>query len=106
MGTPAFHAKPEISAQRREYYQRLEQMHAAPLWEVLGDLIPAQPKPAASPALWRYQEMRALLLEAGGLITAKEAERRGVVLPKPSLPAAAPLTPSAFAGPPLGGAGG
>jgi gentisate 1,2-dioxygenase len=98
MGTPAFHAKPEISAQRREYYRRLEQAHAAPLWEVLGDLIPAQPRPSASPALWRYQKMRALLLEAGGLITAQEAERRVLILENPSMPGTSLITQSVYAG--------
>jgi gentisate 1,2-dioxygenase len=98
MGTSAFFVKPGISAERREYYQRLEQKHAAPLWEVLGDLIPKQPRPAASPALWRYQEMRSLLLEAGGLITAKEAERRVLILENPSMPGTSLITQSVYAG--------
>jgi len=98
MGTSAFFAKPDITAERREYYQRLEQMHAAPLWEVLGDLIPARPRPMASPALWRYQEMRALLLEAGRLITAKEAERRVLILENPSMPGTSLITQSVYAG--------
>ena len=86
------------SAERREYYQRLQQKHAAPLWEVLGDLIPSQPRPPASPALWRYQEMRALLLEAGRLITAKEAERRVLILENPSMPGTSLITQSVYAG--------
>lgn len=94
----AFYVKPETSAERREYYQRLEQKHAAPLWEVLGDLIPAQPRPAASPALWRYQEMRALLLEAGRLITPKEAERRVLILENPAMPGTSLITQSVYAG--------
>jgi gentisate 1,2-dioxygenase len=91
-------SKPGTSAERREYYQRLEQKHAAPLWEVLGDLIPSQPRPPASPALWRYQEMRALLLEAGRLITAKEAERRVLILENPSMPGTSLITQSVYAG--------
>jgi len=91
-------AKVGTSAARREYYQRLEQKHAAPLWEVLGDLIPSQPRPPASPARWRYQEMRALLLEAGRLITAKEAERRVLILENPSMPGTSLITQSVYAG--------
>jgi gentisate 1,2-dioxygenase len=98
MGTSAFFAKPETSAERREYYQRLEQKHAAPLWEVLGDLIPSQPRPAASPALWRYQEMRSLLLEAGRLITAQEAERRVLILENPTMRGTSLITQSVYAG--------
>jgi len=93
-----FHVKPETSAERREYYQRLEQKHAAPLWEVLGDLIPAQPRPAASPALWRYEEMRALLLEAGRLITPQEAERRVLILENPAMPGTSLITQSVYSG--------
>ena len=83
---------------RREYYQRLEQKHAAPLWEVLGDLIPAQPRPTASPALWRYQEMRSLLLEAGRLITPQEAERRVLILENPSMRGTSLITQSMYSG--------
>ena len=90
--------KPGTSAERRDYYQRLQQKHAAPLWEVLGDLIPSQPHPPANPALWRYQEMRALLLEAGRLITAKEAERRVLILENPSMPGTSLITQSVYAG--------
>ena len=91
-------SRPGISAERREYYQRLQQKHAAPLWEVLGDLIPSQPRPPASPALWRFQEMRALLLEAGRQITAKEAERRVLILENPSMPGTSLITQSVYAG--------
>jgi gentisate 1,2-dioxygenase len=98
MGTSAFHVKPETSAERREYYQRLEQKHAAPLWEVLSDLIPAQPRPAANPALWHYQDMRSLLLEAGRLITPQEAERRVLVLENPSMRGTSLITQSMYAG--------
>ena len=91
-------SRPGISAERRDYYQRLQQKHAAPLWEVLGDLIPSQPRPPASPALWRFQEMRALLLEAGRQITAKEAERRVLILENPSMPGTSLITQSVYAG--------
>ena len=97
MTTP-FHGKPAPSAERREYYQRLGQKNSAPLWEVLGDLIPAQPKPAASPALWRYSDLRALLLEAGKLITPQEAERRVLILENPSMRGTSLITQSMYSG--------
>jgi gentisate 1,2-dioxygenase len=98
MANSTFYVKPESSAERREYYQRLQQKHAAPLWEVLSELIPAQPRPTASPALWRYEEMRALLLEAGRLITPKEAERRVLILENPSMPGTSLITQSVYSG--------
>jgi len=64
----------------------------------LGDLIPAQPRPAASPALWRYEEMRSLLLEAGSLITPQEAERRVLILENPSLRGTSLISQSMYSG--------
>ena len=98
LGASAFFVKPETSAERREFYQRLEQKNAAPLWEVLGDLISVQPRTAAGATLWHYQEMRSLLLEAGRLITAKEAERRVLVLENPSMRGSSQITQSLYAG--------
>jgi len=46
---------------------------------VLGKLVTPEPQTACVPALWRYDEIRPLLLDAGRLITAKEAERRVLV---------------------------
>jgi gentisate 1,2-dioxygenase len=82
----ALFTKPEVSAQREEYYRRLKGKGAVPLWDVLADLIPHAPRPAAIAALWRYDEMRPLLFEAGGVITPEEAERRVLALENPGLP--------------------
>src|SRR5437868_5586112 len=64
----------------------------------VAELLPTQPRPPATPARWRYQEMRALLLEAGRLITAKEAERRVLILENPSMPGTSLVTQSIYAG--------
>lgn len=80
-----FVEKPGLSAERLEFYGRLDTRNAAPLWEVLGKLVTPQPQPATVPAHWRWAEMRPLLIEAGRLITAKEAERRVLVLENPGL---------------------
>lgn len=94
----ALFTKPEVSAQREEYYRRLHTKGAVPLWDVLADLIPHAPRPSAVPALWRYDEMRPLLLEAGGVITAEEAERRVLALENPGLPGSCLITRSLYAG--------
>jgi gentisate 1,2-dioxygenase len=98
MNTATFHVKPETSAERREFYQRLDKKNAAPLWEVLGQIIPPEPRPASIPAMWHYDEMRPLLMEAGGLITAEEAERRVLILENPGLRRASQITQSLYAG--------
>ena len=56
-----------------------------PLWEVLGALVPPQPRsPAAAAHLWRYAELREQVMEAGRLISAEEAERRVLILENPA----------------------
>jgi gentisate 1,2-dioxygenase len=91
-------SKPGISEERREFYRRLGARNATPLWEVLGELVTPVPRPAAIPALWRYSDLRPLMMEAGSLISAHEAERRVLVLENPGLPAQSRITQSLYAG--------
>ena len=93
-----FHSKPGTTAGRREFYERLNKKSAAPLWEVLARLVTPEPRPASVPALWRYSELRPLLIEAGALITAEEAERRVLVLENPGLRGLSQITQSLYAG--------
>lgn len=95
--TPYF-IKPEATPERRAFYERIGRKGAAPLWEVLTTIIPAKPTPCTTPALWRYDDMRPLLLEAGRLLTPKEAERRVLILENPSVPGQSRTTGSLYAG--------
>ncbi len=83
---------------RADYYRRIAGDHLAPLWEVLGTLVPAVPNTPCVPALWTYEKLRPLLLEAGGLISAREAERRVLVLENPGLVGGSAITRSMYAG--------
>ena len=76
---------PEAQRQRAEFYQRIGTRHLTPLWEVLGALVPPQPRSPAVAHLWRYAELREPVMEAGRLITAEEAERRVLILENPAL---------------------
>lgn len=87
-----------LSAERRDLYARLDQKHTAPLWEVLAKIVPPAPSPESVPVLWRYDELRPLLLEAGRLVTAREAERRVLVLENPGLRGQSRITQSLYAG--------
>ena len=98
MNTTTFHDKPQTSPQREALYQRLAAKNTAPLWEVLGEIVTPQPKAGCVAALWRYDEVRALLMEAGELISAQEAERRVLVLENPTLRGRSQITPTLYAG--------
>ncbi|MGA2883346.1 MAG: cupin domain-containing protein [Bryobacteraceae bacterium] len=87
-----------ISAARPEFYQRIAKLNAAPLWEVLSEIVGAQPHSASVPALWRYEELRPFLMESGQLITAREAERRVLMLENPGFRGASRITQSVYAG--------
>lgn len=88
----------EESQQRKRYYGEIGAHHMTPLWEVLGALVPKQPAPTALPALWRYQDVRRHVMEAGSLITAAEAERRVLILENPALHGQSCITNSLYAG--------
>jgi len=98
MNTTPFYVKPVISPELKALHARLDAQSAAPLWEVLAKLVPQQPEPAIIPARWRYNDLRPLLMEAGQLITAKEAERRVLVLENPGVRGASRITGSLYAG--------
>lgn len=86
------------NARRREYYERISRHELAPLWEVLGTLVPPLPKTPCVPALWKYGEVRPHLMEAGELISAEEAERRVLILENPGARGSSSITHSLYAG--------
>jgi len=98
MDTTTFYVRPGTSAERKDLYRRLHEKNTAPLWEVLAKLVTPEPVSACVPAMWRYDEIRPLLMDAGRLITAKEAERRVLVLENPGLRGASQITQSLYAG--------
>jgi gentisate 1,2-dioxygenase len=91
-------AVPEVSNERQDFYHRISQAHVTPLWEVLHMLVTPQPKTPCQPVLWKWEAMLPWVLEAGTLITAKEAERRVLVLENPGLRGQSRATHSLYAG--------
>ena len=83
---------------RRAYYDRIARHGMTPLWEVLGALVPPSPRTQVAPALWRYDDVRDEVMEAGRLITAEEAERRVLILENPALRGQSCITQSLYAG--------
>ena len=90
--------RPSPNAERKAFYDRIDQHHLTPLWEVLGSLVIAQPNSPCVPALWHYDGIREHLLEAGRLITAQEAERRVLVLENPALRGRSAITNTLYCG--------
>ena len=71
---------------RKEFYDRIASQSIAPLWEVLRGIAPREPVGVLTPHVWRWDECRSYLIEAGELLTAEEAERRALLLENPALP--------------------
>lgn len=67
------------------YYDRVAARHALPLWVDTAQYVPAEPAPPYDPALWKYEDIRPLLIEAGDVVTPEEASRRVLVLQNPAL---------------------
>lgn len=86
------------SLDREAYYARIRSLSLAPLWEAMSSLVTREPQPRAVPHHWRYRDVRGPLLEAASLITAKEAERRVLVLENPALAGTSQVTDSLYAG--------
>ncbi len=98
MDRTAFDAKPATSPDWQEFYRRLEGKNTAALWEVLAEIVPREPRPVCVPALWRYDDVRPLLMEAGDRITAREAERRVLILENPGTRGLSRITQTLYAG--------
>ena len=85
---------PQAQRLRADDDERIGTRHMTPLWEVLGALVPPQPRSPALAHLWRYAELREQVLEAGRLISAEEAERRVLILENPALHGDFIITPA------------
>jgi gentisate 1,2-dioxygenase len=84
--------------ERRAFYAKIDKQNLMPLWTVMGALITPEPKSPCVPFAWTFSDIRAAMMEAGGLITAKEAERRVLVLENPGLRGQSKITTSLYAG--------
>nr|WP_246820567.1 gentisate 1,2-dioxygenase [Bradyrhizobium iriomotense] len=84
--------------ERRAFYHKIDKKNLTALWLSLAELVTPEPKSACAPASWRFNDIREYMLEAGNLITAKEAERRVLVLENPGLRGQSKITTDMYAG--------
>ncbi|MBL4789362.1 MAG: cupin domain-containing protein [Kordiimonadaceae bacterium] len=85
-------------AGQKTFGSSLKEMDLSPLWDVLDFLITPTPKPKALAHIWRYSDIRPLLMEAGNMISAEEAERRVLILENPGFDDKHQITDSLYAG--------
>ena len=90
--------KSDTKTARRDLYRRMDGDNLTPLWEVLHNLVPPEPQTPCVPALWKYRAIRPFIMEAGKLITAKEAVRRVLILENPGMRGQSCVTRSLYAG--------
>jgi gentisate 1,2-dioxygenase len=89
---------PTRTPERQAFYGELAPLNMAPLWEVLRALITREPATPCVSAIWHYDDVRPYLMRAGALISAKEAERRVLILENPALRGKAAITHTLYAG--------
>ena len=67
-----------------DYRAAMAERNLVPLWPSMRALLPhGAPRPRTLPTLWRYAEVRPLLLRAGELTPIEKAERRVLVFANP-----------------------
>ncbi|GAA0223475.1 cupin domain-containing protein [Saccharothrix mutabilis subsp. mutabilis] len=67
----------------KAFYAELETHEAGALWTVANDIEPWYPQPKSVPTLWRYADLRPLVLRSLDLVTGDDAGRRVVMLTNP-----------------------
>jgi len=79
--SPALGTLEELPA---DYRAAMQAANLVPLWPSMRGFLPhGAPRPRTRPTLWRYADIRPLLLRAGELTPIEKAERRVLVLSNP-----------------------
>lgn len=88
----------DIQATREAFYGRADTQGLAPLWTRLKSLVPKAPTPTCVAHQWRYSDVRPYVLESAEHISAREAERRVLILENPALKGTSQITNTLYAG--------
>src|SRR5580700_6943057 len=91
-------SKHNIEAMREAFYARIATKDMAPLWKVMRSVVTKEPVTRTKPHVWHYDDVKSLVMESGGLISAEEAERRVLILENPALHGESKATNTLFAG--------
>jgi gentisate 1,2-dioxygenase len=90
--------KHNIEAVRQAYYDRIAKHDLKPLWKVMNSIVTKEPVTRCAAVVWHFDDIKALVMESGGLISAEEAERRVLILENPALKGESRATNTLFAG--------
>jgi gentisate 1,2-dioxygenase len=90
--------KHNVDPVREAYYERISKYDMAPLWKVMKSIVTKEPVTRCVPVIWHYGDVKPLVMESGGLISAEEAQRRVLVLENPALRGESRATNTLFAG--------
>ena len=63
-----------------DFYSKLEAKSTTAFWKRANDIEPWEPVTRYVPTIWRYSELRDLVLQSAELVTPEEAGRRVIVL--------------------------
>jgi gentisate 1,2-dioxygenase len=80
------------------FSQRVANAGLVPLWTFFKEWFAAEPQAAALPYLWRYAELRPVVMDAAEAVSTQDAERRVLVLENPGLRGRHLATDALYAG--------
>jgi gentisate 1,2-dioxygenase len=92
--------RPEEDAQTSltRYEQRVAGARLVPLWTFFKEWFPPEPRAAAVPYLWRYADLKPLVMDAARVVSTADAERRVLALENPGLEGKHLATDALYAG--------
>ena len=85
-------------AELQEYYDGLGAYNVAPLWTVIRDIQPIEPSSKVAPTVWRWNDLRPLIMRATELVGTEQAERRVLRLMNPGMDGKTATTQTLFSG--------
>lgn len=90
--------KSTTDAQKAEFYRRIDPANLYPLWEAVKEMMTDGPQTEATPYIWKFDDIRPFVVEAGSLVSGEDAERRTLMLENPSMRGARRITEALYSG--------
>ena len=84
--------------EKAEFYRRIDPSNLYPLWEAVREMMTKGPQTEATPHVWKFNEIRPFVVEAGNLVSGEDAERRTLMLENPTMRGARRITEALYSG--------